>query len=135
MQREPDSVQISDSGGGRVKRHGAQSEGESSRLIIFAPGRRLRSSRPGVVLLANTHGTYLGDEAHAPLFAELEKRRAVLFVHPSHLVGPAVAGVPPFAADFLLDTTRAAYRLVRNGFVRRYPGIRIILSHVGGFMP
>ena len=44
-------------------------------------------------------------------------------------------GVPPFAADFLLDTTRAAYLLVRNGIRTRYPKIRFILSHAGGFVP
>jgi 6-methylsalicylate decarboxylase len=43
--------------------------------------------------------------------------------------------VAPFAADFLLDTTRAAYLLVRNGIRRRYPNIRFILSHAGGFVP
>jgi predicted TIM-barrel fold metal-dependent hydrolase len=46
-----------------------------------------------------------------------------------------VPGVAPFAADFLLDTTRAAYLLVRNGIRRRYPNIRFILSHAGGFVP
>jgi predicted TIM-barrel fold metal-dependent hydrolase len=58
-----------------------------------------------------------------------------VFVHPSALPGPSVPGVPPFAADFLLDTTRAAYRLVQGGFVRRFPNLRIILSHAGGFVP
>jgi hypothetical protein len=33
---------------------------------------------------------------------------------------PGVDGIPPFAVDFLLDTTRAAYLLVRNGICRRY---------------
>jgi len=51
------------------------------------------------------------------------------------LPGPAVDGVPPFATDFLLDTTRAAYLLVRNGIRRKYPNIRFILSHAGGFVP
>jgi predicted TIM-barrel fold metal-dependent hydrolase len=46
-----------------------------------------------------------------------------------------VPGIPPFAADFLLDTTRAAYLLVRNGIQARYPDIRFILSHAGGFVP
>jgi len=36
----------------------------------------------------------------------------VVFIHPADLPGPEVAGVVPFAADFLLDTTRAAYLLV-----------------------
>lgn len=57
-------------------------------------------------------------------------------VHPSRrAAGSAVAGIVPFAADFLLDTTRAAYLLVRNGIRRRYPNIRFILSHAGGFVP
>jgi predicted TIM-barrel fold metal-dependent hydrolase len=89
----------------------------------------------GVVLLANTHGEYLGGPDHAELFAELDRRRAVVFVHPSELAGPRVEGIPPFAADFLLDTTRAAYRLVQSGIVRRHPAVRIILAHAGGFVP
>jgi 6-methylsalicylate decarboxylase len=89
----------------------------------------------GVILLANTHGRYLGDPADEPLLAELDRRHAVVFVHPSMLPGPAVPGLPPFAADFLLDTTRAAYRLVQSGAVRRHAQLRIILSHAGGFLP
>jgi predicted TIM-barrel fold metal-dependent hydrolase len=89
----------------------------------------------GVVLLANSRGTYLGQDGQDPLFAALDERRAVAFIHPTDLPGPSVDGVPPFAADFLLDTTRAAYLLVRNGIRRRYPNIRFILSHAGGMVP
>jgi predicted TIM-barrel fold metal-dependent hydrolase len=89
----------------------------------------------GVILLASTLGEYLGAPEHEPLFAELERRRAVVFVHPTVPPGPSIAGIPAFAADFLLDTTRAAYRLVQSGVVRRFPNVRIILSHAGGFVP
>jgi 6-methylsalicylate decarboxylase len=89
----------------------------------------------GVVLLANNAGTYLGEEGQNALFAALDARSAVVFIHPAELPGPSVPGVPPFAADFLLDTTRAAYLLVRNGIRTRYPNIRFILSHAGGFVP
>ncbi|MEZ0365927.1 amidohydrolase family protein [Mycobacterium sp. pUA109] len=89
----------------------------------------------GVVLLANNAGTYLGQEGQDPLFAALDERSAVVFIHPADLPGPTVPGVAPFAADFLLDTARAAYLLVRNGIRRRYPNIRFILSHAGGFVP
>jgi len=89
----------------------------------------------GVILLTNTHGTYLGDPAHEPLLEELGRRRAVVFVHPSEPPGQPVEGIPPFAADFLLDTTRAAYQLVARGVLRRHPGLRVILSHAGGFVP
>lgn len=89
----------------------------------------------GVVLLANVRGTYLGDPSIEPLMAELERRAAVVFVHPSELPAPPVAGIPPFAADFLLDTTRAAIHMARAGWLERYPNVRIILSHGGGFVP
>jgi 2,4-dichlorophenol 6-monooxygenase len=89
----------------------------------------------GVILLANTHGRYLGGPDDEPLLAELNRRHAVVFVHPAELPGPRVDGIPPFAADFLLDTTRAAYRLVQSGAVAKYRELRIILSHAGGFVP
>jgi len=89
----------------------------------------------GVILLANTHGIYLGDDAQKPLFDELNRRGAVVFVHPAHLPGNTVAGVPPFAVDFLLDTTRAAIKLMTSGTVTRCPNLKIVLSHAGGFVP
>lgn len=89
----------------------------------------------GVTLLANNRGTYLGTDGQEPLWSVLDERGAVVFVHPAELPAPPVTGIPPFAADFLLDTTRAAYLLVRNGIVRRRPDVRFILSHAGGFLP
>jgi predicted TIM-barrel fold metal-dependent hydrolase len=89
----------------------------------------------GVVLLANNAGTYLGEEGQDALFAALDERSAVVFIHPGELPGPTAPDVPPFAADFLLDTTRAAYLLVRNGIRSSYPNIRFNLSHAGGFVP
>lgn len=89
----------------------------------------------GVVLLANNGGEYLGQDGADELFAALDARSAVAFIHPATLPGPEVPGIPPFATDFLLDTTRAAYLLVRNGIRTRYPNIRFILSHAGGFVP
>ncbi|MGW4375310.1 amidohydrolase family protein [Streptomyces albidoflavus] len=89
----------------------------------------------GVTLLANNRGTYLGADGQDALWRTLDDRGAVVFVHPAELPAPHVDGIPAFAADFLLDTTRAAYLLVRRGIPRRYPNIRFILSHAGGFVP
>jgi len=90
----------------------------------------------GVVLLANSRGVYLGDPRFDPLFDELNRRRAVVFVHPSTLPGlEPLPGVPTFVADFLLDTTRAAIGLVRSGTLERCPDVKVILSHAGGFLP
>jgi predicted TIM-barrel fold metal-dependent hydrolase len=90
---------------------------------------------PGVILLANVHGRYLGAPEDEPVFAELDRRHAIAFVHPGELPSGRVDGIPPFAADFLLDTTRAAFRIVQNGILRRHRSLKIILSHAGGFVP
>ena len=92
-------------------------------------------SADGVVLLANSQGVYLGDPAFDALLTVLDERAAVVFVHPADLPGPAAEGIPPFAADFLLDTTRAAFTLVRHDVPGRFPNIRFILAHAGGFVP
>ena len=90
----------------------------------------------GVVLLANNRGFYLGDSTFDPVFDELQRRKAVAFIHPSTLPGLApMDGIPPFVADFLLDTTRAAVNLCRSGTVERCPDVAMILSHAGGFVP
>lgn len=89
----------------------------------------------GVVLLANARGTYLGDPAWEPLMHELNRRSAVVFEHPAGLPGRGVPGIPDFAADYLLDTARAVINLARNGCMERYPDIKMILAHGGGFLP
>lgn len=97
--------------------------------------RALDAGADGVTLLANNRGAYLGADGQDELFAALNEQDAVAFVHPAELPAPPVDGIPPFAADFLLDTTRAAYLLVRNRVTDRFPRIRFILSHAGGFVP
>lgn len=89
----------------------------------------------GVVLLANNAGRYLGDPSFDRLLAYLDERRAVVFIHPGELPAEPVPGVPSFTADFLLDTTRTAMSLIMSGAMTRYPNIRFILAHAGGFLP
>lgn len=89
----------------------------------------------GIVLLANEAGTYLGDPSYDKLMDHLNARRAVVFVHPGELPAAPVPGIPTFAADFLLDTTRAAINLVLSGTMQRCPDIRFVLAHAGGFLP
>jgi predicted TIM-barrel fold metal-dependent hydrolase len=90
----------------------------------------------GVVLLANSRGVYLGDPRFDALFDELNRRGAVVFVHPSIIPGlEPLPGVPAFVADFLLDTTRAAILLSCSGTLDRCPDLKLILSHAGGFVP
>lgn len=95
-----------------------------------------RLGADGVILLANHRGTYLGDPAFDPVFDELQRRRAVVFVHPTTVPGlDPLPGIAPFIADFLLDTTRAAVNLARSGTLERLPDVPMILAHAGGFLP
>ena len=89
----------------------------------------------GVVLLASNQEIYLGDPVFDPVMAELDRRSAVIFIHPTHLAGPPVPGVHPALADFLLTTTRAAINMALRGVPRRFPNLKIILPHGGGFLP
>ena len=89
----------------------------------------------GIILLANIRGTYLGDPSFDPLMQALDERGAVVFEHPSTLPAEPVPGIPPYSADFLLDSTRAAINMAHNGVLDRYPNLKIIISHGGGFIP
>lgn len=89
----------------------------------------------GVVLMSNAHGRYLGDPDFEPLWAELDRRGATVFVHPAQPPMPLLPGTPAPLADYVFDTTRTALNLVLNGVMSRYPNLRVILSHGGGFLP
>ncbi|HEY2766102.1 MAG TPA: amidohydrolase family protein [Pseudonocardiaceae bacterium] len=89
----------------------------------------------GVALLPHGGEHYLGNPLFDPLFEELNRRRAVVLVHPMDLPQGCAPEVPSVFADYLLDTTRAAINLITSGTLARYPDVSIILSHAGGFLP
>src|SRR5260221_1419925 len=68
----------------------------------------------GVVLFSNANGVYLGDNRFEPVFEELERRRAVGFVHPTASLDPAAhqLGLPDNLIDFTADTTRAVAQML-----------------------
>lgn len=89
----------------------------------------------GVVLLSSVRGRYLGDPDYAPLWAELDRRAACVFVHPGVPPVPQLPGTPAPLVDFVFDTTRAAVQLVRTGVMARCGRVRVVLAHGGGFLP
>lgn len=87
----------------------------------------------GVALLSNVGGTYLGDAAFDPVFDELERRGAYVFVHPTAAPTPSpLPGVPVWVQEFPFDTTRAVVNLIYSGTLERCPSIRLQLAHMGG---
>ncbi|TGN16800.1 amidohydrolase family protein [Leptospira ilyithenensis] len=91
----------------------------------------------GVMLLASTRGKFLGDSDFNELMNELDKRKAKVFVHPDiHPTSEQIGlNIPGFILEFLCDTTRAAVNLIYSGTMEKYPNIKWILSHAGGFLP
>ncbi|WP_420037342.1 amidohydrolase family protein [Streptomyces sp. cg28] len=91
----------------------------------------------GVAVETNHHGRYLGDPAFAPLWAELDRRGAIVFVHPTSPPGAdsVTLGRPRPMLEFLFDTARTASDLLLSGVLARHRGIRWILTHGGGALP
>jgi predicted TIM-barrel fold metal-dependent hydrolase len=91
----------------------------------------------GIYLWTNYEGTYLGDPVFAPVYEELNRRKAVVFVHPvaAPCCRSVVPGVQASAIEYGTDTTRAIARMILTGTTRRYPDMKVIWSHAGGTMP
>lgn len=92
----------------------------------------------GVILLASqSDGRYLGDPAFEELMAELNRRKAVVFVHPATPLSSRdiPMTIPPFAAEFVFDTSRAILNLIWSGAAERHGEIEFIFAHAGGTAP
>src|ERR1700690_331043 len=91
----------------------------------------------GVVLFSNARGVYLGDKRFKPLFDEFERRKAVVFVHPTVSPAPSAhsLGLPDTLIDFTADTTRAVAQLHYGNTFARTPNVKYIFSHAGGTIP
>lgn len=91
----------------------------------------------GIGLLTNFRGLYLGDPKFASVFDELNRRNAIVFIHPtSPPCHEAIAmGYARPMIEFPFDTTRTVVNLVFSGTLDRCPNIRFILPHAGGTLP
>ncbi|HEY1740741.1 MAG TPA: amidohydrolase family protein [Acidimicrobiia bacterium] len=91
----------------------------------------------GFVLLTNIGGTYIGDAEFAPVFRELNRRRARVLLHPT---SPACwehtsLGRPRPMLEFFFDTTRAVVDLVLHGTIAANRDLALIIPHAGATLP
>lgn len=91
----------------------------------------------GVCMLTNYGQKWLGDPHFAPVFEELNRRKALVYTHPVAIACCVnlVPDIPDVVIEYGTDTTRAIASLVFSGAAARYPDVRIIFSHAGGTMP
>ncbi|KAI2733529.1 hypothetical protein CBS147332_544 [Penicillium roqueforti] len=97
----------------------------------------------GITLYTRYSGTgYLGHAAFAPLWEELNRRKAVVFIHPTNITSDAqdqpqmgIAKLPQPIIDYPHETCRTAVDLITSGAISKNPDVKIILSHGGGTLP
>jgi 6-methylsalicylate decarboxylase len=90
----------------------------------------------GVGVLSNVGGIYPGDERLEPVWAELDRRGAYVFLHPAAPPAPpAIPEHPIWLYEFPFDTPRAIAGLIYSGTLERATGLRLQLAHLGGTAP
>jgi 6-methylsalicylate decarboxylase len=89
----------------------------------------------GIALWTSYQDKWLGDPSFDPVYEELNRRGAVVFVHPAHASCcrnlPGQSGI----IEYDIDTARAIDSLLWNGTTAKFPNIRFIFSHSGGAFP
>lgn len=99
--------------------------------------RVLDSGAAGLGILSNAGGVYLGDQRYEPLWAELDSRRAIVFIHPTapQTGRENALGRPLPMLEFVFDEARTVTDLIFSGVLLRFPHIRFVVTHSGGAMP
>lgn len=91
----------------------------------------------GVGLLSSYGNRWHGDAEFGPVFAELNRRRAVVYTHAS--APPCCQNlqpnIPETTIEYNTDTSRTIISLIESGRATQCPEIRFIFSHAGGTMP
>ena len=102
-------------------------------------GRAVAAGAVGVMVLANIDGRDLTDPGFAPIWAEIDRLKLPVLVHPTAPQGirdlhmDEFGLVPPIG--FMFDTTLAFARMILAGFIDRYPNVKLIAAHGGAALP
>ncbi|VTU14263.1 putative metal-dependent hydrolase of the TIM-barrel fold protein [Variovorax sp. SRS16] len=101
--------------------------------------RTCANGASGVMVLANVSGRSLTDPFFAPIWAEIDKRKLPVLVHPTDPPGVDMMDMTKFdlswSVGFMFDTTLAFTRMIFEGFFDKYPNLKMIASHGGGTLP
>jgi aminocarboxymuconate-semialdehyde decarboxylase len=112
---------------------------QHSALAIEELRRARGEGAVGVMVLANVDGRSLTDEAFSPIWKAIDDAALPVLVHPTAPPGVREMDmakhnlVPP--VGFVFDTTLALARMLYDGFLDRYPNLKLIAAHGGGALP
>lgn len=90
----------------------------------------------GVSLMTSYDGRYLGDPGFAPVWEELNRRKATVFIHPTDprccTAEGDIGGFSPVYIEYGTDTTRTVASLIFSRTAERTPDVNFIFCHGGG---
>jgi aminocarboxymuconate-semialdehyde decarboxylase len=93
----------------------------------------------GVMQLANVDGASLTDRRFATVWKEIDRRGLPVLIHPSAPPGTSELDVMKYnliaSVGFMFDTSLAVSRMIFDGFLERYPDLKLIAAHGGGALP
>jgi predicted TIM-barrel fold metal-dependent hydrolase len=91
----------------------------------------------GITLLTSYDNRWPGEKEFAPVWDELQRRKAVVFFHPCTpgCCEGLITNISDSAIEFLFDTVRAVTSLLYSGTFSRCPDIRFIFCHNGSAVP
>jgi predicted TIM-barrel fold metal-dependent hydrolase len=90
----------------------------------------------GIGMMTSYGDKWLGYSEFQPVFDELNRRRAVVYTHPTgaNCCVNLVRGLPETPVEYGADTTRTIVNLIFSGASARYADIDFIFSHGGGVL-
>jgi predicted TIM-barrel fold metal-dependent hydrolase len=97
-----------------------------------------RPGAAGIYLGCSCQGGSIAREEFEPIYAEMERRRGVVFLHPvqNGLNAPLINDLGlTVCAGASIEDSIAALHLVARGVPQRYPSVRFIIPHLGGVLP
>ncbi|HEY5017737.1 MAG TPA: amidohydrolase family protein, partial [Streptosporangiaceae bacterium] len=94
----------------------------------------------GAVINSHTGGEYLDEEKFWPIFEAAEAARAPIYLHPrspsAQMAGPyRKFGLETGIYGFQAEAGLHAIRLICSGVFDRFPGLTIVLGHLGEGIP
>ncbi|MBI3750104.1 MAG: amidohydrolase [Chloroflexi bacterium] len=93
----------------------------------------------GVMVIANIAGRSLTEAAFAPIWEEIDRRALPVLVHPGEPPGADLMDMGRYdlswSVGFIFDTTLAVTRMIFDGFLDRYPNLKLIVAHGGAALP
>ena len=112
---------------------------EHPELAVTELERCVKAGAVGVMVLANVAERSLTEAAFQPIWKAIDRHKLPVLVHPTAPPATKDLDIQRFnliaQIGFMFDTSLAIARLLYDGFLDKYPNVKLIASHAGAFLP